>query len=57
MRYPSNRLHEEVAHLAYFYHWPHDQIMALEHRERRRWIAELTRLQGRLGQQPTSEYS
>lgn len=51
-RYPSDRLHEEVAFLAYYFHWPYDQIMALEHRERRRWVAEIGRLHRRLVEQP-----
>jgi hypothetical protein len=56
VRYPSDRLHEEVAQLAYYFHWPHDQIMALEHRDRQRWIAELGRLHARLAGQPPSAY-
>lgn len=43
-RYPSERLAEEVAYLAYYFHWPHDQIMALDHHERQRWVAEIARI-------------
>lgn len=46
-RYPSERLAEEVAYLAYYFHWPHDQIMALDHHERLRWISELARINSR----------
>lgn len=46
-RYPSDRLAEEVAYLALHFHWPHDQILALDHGERQRWVAELARIHAR----------
>ena len=46
--YPSGRLFEEVAYLAYHFHWPYDQIMRLEHRERQQWVAEIVRINERL---------
>jgi uncharacterized protein DUF6760 len=46
--YPSARLAEEVAYIAYHFHWPHDQIMGLEHRERQRWVAEIARINWRM---------
>jgi hypothetical protein len=42
--YPLPRLYEEVAFIAYHFHWPHDEIMALEHTERRRWVEEVSRI-------------
>jgi uncharacterized protein DUF6760 len=42
--YPSDRLFEEVAFIAYYLHWPHEQIMSLDHRERQRWAAEVSRI-------------
>lgn len=42
--YPSDRLYEEVAFIAYHFHWPHDEIMAMEHRERMRWVDEISRI-------------
>jgi hypothetical protein len=46
--YPSDRLHEEVAYIAYHFHWPHDQILNLEHRERARWVGEIARINSRI---------
>ena len=43
MSYPSERLFEEVAYIAYYLHWPQDQIMEMPHRERQRWVAEVAR--------------
>ena len=43
MSYPSDRIFEEVAYVARYLHWPYDQVMALDHRERRCWVAEVAR--------------
>ncbi len=48
--YPSDRLFEEVAYLAYYFHWPLDQILRLEHWERQRWVAEVAHINERLNQ-------
>lgn len=43
MSYPSERLFEEVAYIARYLHWSYDEVMALDHRERQRWVAEVAR--------------
>jgi len=48
--YPSERLYEEVAYLAYHFHWPYDQIMRLDHRERQRWVNEVAKINRRLNE-------
>ena len=48
MSYPSDRLFEEVAYLAYYLHWPHDQILHMEHHERRLWVGEVAKINQRL---------
>jgi hypothetical protein len=50
MRYPSDRLHEEVAYLAFHLHWSYWEVMQLDHRERQRWVAEAARINERLNQ-------
>ena len=50
-RYPSDRLHEEVAYLSYHFHWPYQQVMRLDHRERQRWVGELARINQRLNEE------
>jgi hypothetical protein len=50
MGYPLDGLFEEVAYLSYYFHWPYDQIMGLEHRERQRWVAELAKINQKLNQ-------
>jgi hypothetical protein len=48
--YPSDLLYEEVAFVAYYLHWPYQQIMALDHRERQRWVSEVSRVNQRLNE-------
>jgi len=40
--YPLNKIYEEVAFIAYHFHWNHDDIMNMEHKERRKWCEEIT---------------
>jgi hypothetical protein len=44
-----DRLHEEVAYIAYHFHWPLEAVLALEHADRRRWVAEIAQINRRLG--------
>ncbi len=48
---------EEVAYVAYYFHWPHDQVMNMEHRERQRWVAEIAKINQRLNDAMASGYS
>jgi len=49
-RYPSDRLHEEVAYLAFHFHWSYQEVMRLDHRERQRWVTEAARIIERLNE-------
>ena len=42
--YPPEQLFQEVAYLAYYFHWPHSEIMDMNHIERLRWVNELARI-------------
>lgn len=44
MTYGTDLLHEEIAYLAYHLHWPLDELLDLEHTDRRRYIALTRRL-------------
>ena len=46
--YPLDQLREEVAFIAYHFHWSHAEIMALEHADRRHWVAEVSALNRRM---------
>jgi hypothetical protein len=47
--HPSDALFEEVAYIAYHFHWDRDSILDLSHVERRRWVAEIAEINRRLG--------
>jgi hypothetical protein len=48
--YAAEALHEEVAYVAYHFHWGLDQILDLEHADRRRYITEIGRINTRITQ-------
>ncbi|MFZ0388948.1 MAG: DUF6760 family protein [Calditrichia bacterium] len=50
--YPLAQLYEEIAFIAYYFHWPRGEIMDLEHRERRRWCEEISRINREVNQEP-----
>jgi hypothetical protein len=54
--YPQERLYEEVAFIAYYLHWSREEILALEHAERRRWCEEISRINRRLSDQPENVF-
>jgi hypothetical protein len=51
-RYPSHRLHEEVAFVAHHLHWSYPDVMGMEHAERLRWVAQAVRIGGGDGAAP-----
>jgi hypothetical protein len=45
-------LQEEVAYIAYYFHWPLQEILGMEHQDRRQWaekIAEINRKMSEAG--------
>lgn len=46
--YPLDRLQEEVAYLAYHFHWSVDDLLGLEHRDRQIWVEEVAKINRRL---------
>lgn len=42
--YPLSIIYEEVAFIAYYFHWSHEEIMNMEHKERQRWCEEISRI-------------
>jgi hypothetical protein len=43
----TDLLHEEVSYIAYHLHWPLDQLLDLEHADRRRYVKLVQRLTAR----------
>ena len=42
--YPLDRIYEEVAFIAYHFKWSHEEIMEMEHGDRRRWCEEISKI-------------
>jgi len=49
--YPLDLLYEEVAFLAYYFHWDLSTIMAIEHDDRRTFIEAISRLNQRANEE------
>ncbi|HEY8980395.1 hypothetical protein IAG44_12265 [Streptomyces roseirectus] len=50
MTYAPARLREEVAYVAYHFHWQREEILDLTHEERRQWVAEIARINTRVNE-------
>lgn len=48
MTYATERLYEEVAYVAFHFHWPLADILDLEHPDRRRYVAQIAALNRRI---------
>lgn len=48
--YPPEHLFQEVAYLAYYFHWSHAQIMGMNHIERLVWVDQVARINTRLNE-------
>jgi hypothetical protein len=44
LSYPLERLYQEVAYIAYHFHWSLDDILEMEHRERQVWVREISEI-------------
>ncbi|HEY9206921.1 MAG TPA: DUF6760 family protein [Candidatus Methanoperedens sp.] len=41
-------MYEEVAFIAYHFHWSFEEIMNMEHRDRQRWVEEISSINRQL---------
>jgi hypothetical protein len=49
--YATDRLFEEVAYVAYHFHWPMDSILDLEHPLRQRFVEEIGKINRRIAEE------
>jgi hypothetical protein len=54
--YPVDELYEEMAFIAYHFHWPRTELMTLEHGERRRWCEEISAINRQLSGTPSNPF-
>jgi hypothetical protein len=48
--YATDRLHKEIAYVAYHFHWDLDDILDLEHRDRQRYVVEIGEINTRISE-------
>ncbi|NBC68522.1 DUF6760 family protein [Paenibacillus sacheonensis] len=53
--YPEEKLYEETGFIAYYFHWTHDEIMNMEHKERRKWCEEISRINRKTNDEPAAK--
>lgn len=51
MTHDPDRLFEEVAYVAYHFHWPLNEILDLEHHLRQRFVEEIGRINRKLNEE------
>ncbi|MFI0260645.1 DUF6760 family protein [Streptomyces sp. NPDC017056] len=49
MTYATDRLHEEIAYVAYHFHWDLDTVLDLEHHDRRGYTDRIASFVTRAG--------
>jgi hypothetical protein len=49
--YNTDRMFEEIAYIAYHFHWSLEEILDLEHPLRQRFVAEIGRINERLAEE------
>lgn len=54
--YPRDRLYEEMSFIAFHFHWGRDELMGLEHAERRHWCQEISAINRRLDGAPPNPF-
>lgn len=42
--YPREQLYQEIAYIAYHFHWSVDAVLDMEHQERHVWLHEIARI-------------
>ncbi|HVM10569.1 MAG TPA: DUF6760 family protein [Acidimicrobiales bacterium] len=50
MTYAASQLHEEIAYVAFHFHWSLNELLDLEHMRRRAFVHEIANLNNRLNQ-------
>ena len=48
--YPLENIFKEVAFLAYHFHWSRDSLLDMTHKERHRWVKEVSEINEKINQ-------
>ena len=44
LSYPLEKIYQEVAYIAYHFHWSLDSVLNMEHKERQIWVREISEI-------------
>ncbi len=56
--YPVSELYRETAFIAYYFHWPQQEIWELPHEDRRRFCEEISEMHERMsGTRPNNPFA
>ncbi|WP_425278656.1 DUF6760 family protein [Defluviitalea saccharophila] len=50
-------MYEEAAFIAYYFHWSHDEIMNMDHRERRKWCEQISNINKKMNDEPENVFN
>ena len=50
MTYAVEQLYEEIAYVAYHFHWAHEELIDLEHLRRKTFVREIAKINRRLNE-------
>ena len=50
MTYAVEQLYEEIAYVAYHFHWAHEELIDLEHLRRKAFVREIAKINRRLNE-------
>ncbi|MCI8670047.1 MAG: hypothetical protein HFI34_11110 [Lachnospiraceae bacterium] len=42
--YPEEEAYREMSFISYYFHWQENAVMTLEHKARRKWCEEISRI-------------
>jgi hypothetical protein len=48
--YAVEQLYEEIAYVAYHFHWAHEELIDLEHLRRKAFVREIAKINHRLNE-------
>ncbi|HVA75001.1 MAG TPA: DUF6760 family protein [Acidimicrobiales bacterium] len=48
MTYATDRVYEEIAYVAYHFHWSFEELLDMEHPTRRRFVDEIAKINRRI---------
>jgi hypothetical protein len=48
---PLEQIYKEVAFIAYYFHWNHDQVMEMPHHQRKKWCEEISKINKKLNEE------